>query len=198
MVLARLIRRLKIILAITETRDIARRYFSLQVMDGAIVGIGLVFGLHISGPHPGHVIARSVSAVMIAMVISGVTGAVISEKAEQEARIKRLEMATLTALKNTLHTRVSFPAIFLVAMVNGLSAIGALFLVSLPYLAYTYTSGPLELGIAASFLTCITLLLATGVVVGKAAGIGTLSTSLLTVAAGSLAALLIIIVELLF
>lgn len=198
MILTKLIERLKIALTISETREIARRYFSLQIFDGAMVGIGAIFGLHISGPHSFNVILRSITAIMIAMVISGITGAIISERAEQEARIKKLEQATLTVLKNTLHSKVRYPAVFFVALINGLSPVGALILVSLPYLASTHAGSSLEMGAAGSLLLCVALLLSTGAIVGRTARIGVLKTSLVTVAAGLSAALLIILVEAVF
>ncbi len=190
--------RLKTVFAVTETRGVARRYFSLQVFDGAMVGVGLVFGLHLSGPHPFRVIAQTVVAVVIAMVISGWTGALISERAEQEARIRRLELATLTALRNTLHTRVGSIAVLLVALVNALSPVAALLTVSLPYMITTYLGGETVYGLISSLAVTAALLLVSGAIVGRAAGINVLKTAGQMIGAGLAAAALIILFETLF
>ncbi len=190
--------RLKTIFVVTETSGVARRYFSLQVFDGAMVGVGLIFGLHLSGPHPFRVVAQTVVAVVIAMVISGWTGALISERAEQEARIRRLELATLTALRNTLHSRVGSIAVLLVALVNALSPVAALLTVSLPYLVAIYLGAETVYGLISSLAVTAALLLVAGVVVSRAVGINVLKTAGQMIGAGLAAAGLIILFEILF
>ncbi|MEM0481596.1 MAG: hypothetical protein QXM16_01735 [Nitrososphaerota archaeon] len=189
---------MKTIFVVTETSGVARRYFSLQVFDGAMVGVGLIFGLHLSGPHPFRVVAQTVVAVVIAMVISGWTGALISERAEQEARIRRLELATLTALRNTLHSRVGSIAVLLVALVNALSPVAALLTVSLPYLVAIYLGAETVYGLISSLAVTAALLLVAGVVVSRAVGINVLKTAGQMIGAGLAAAGLIILFEILF
>lgn len=195
MFLSELRQRLKTVLTITETSDVARRYFSLQSFDGVMVGIGVIFGLHLSGAHTLRVIAQTVISVMIAMTVSGVTGALISEKSEQEARIKRLEEATLREMRNTLHARVGSVAIVIVALINGLSPVSAVFAVALPYLLVVNFGLERFYGLVGALLVATIILLAAGTVVGRSTRIGGLKAAAQMIAAGMVTAFLIIILE---
>ncbi|MEM2067416.1 MAG: hypothetical protein QXJ88_02475 [Nitrososphaerota archaeon] len=195
MVLGGLRQRLKTIFTVAETSEVARRYFSLQLFDGAMVGIGVVFGLHFSGPHGFGVISQTLVAVIIAMVISGWTGALISERAEQEARIKRLELATLITLRDTIQGKVGSIAALLVALVNGLTPVAAFLTVSLPYLATVYLGEETMYGLIISLIFTAGLLLTAGAVVGRSARIGVIKTSAQMIGSGLAAAGLIILLE---
>jgi len=180
---------------VTETGEVARRYFSLQIFDGAMVGIGIIFGLHFSGAHSAGVIIQTLVSVMIAMVISGWTGALISERAEQEARIRRLELATLTELRRTLHGRVGSTAALLVALVNGLTPVAAVLTVSTPYVAGILLGFGRLQGLAGTVAVASVLLLAAGAMVGQSTGAGPLRWAAKMIGAGLAAALLVVIVE---
>ncbi|MCS7145934.1 MAG: hypothetical protein RMJ28_02710 [Nitrososphaerota archaeon] len=195
MVLAELRRRLRTIFAVTETSDVARRYFSLQVFDGAMVGIGIIFGLHLSGPHTLGVVLQATLSIALAVFISGWTGALISERAEQAARIRRLELATLRELRNTLLGRVGSIAVLLVALVNGLTPVAAVLAVSFPYLATLHLGLERSLGLIGTVTVSTLLLLTAGAVVGRSTGIGVLRTSSQMIGAGLAAAVLVILLE---
>jgi predicted membrane protein (TIGR00267 family) len=195
LVLNRLLGRLRLVFALTETSGVVRRYFSLQVFDGAMVGIGLVFGLYISDLHGYDSALRAVVSILIGVAISGYTGAFISERAEQLRRIKSLEQATLREMSKTLVAAAGVHATIIVALVNSLSAVMAILVVSAPYLAASASMAPLEQGLYSSLLVCLALLFLSGTAVGRIAGISALRTALQMVGAGLLAAPLIMIVE---
>jgi predicted membrane protein (TIGR00267 family) len=195
LVLRRIIKRLNLTFTLTETTDIARRYFSLQIFDGAMVGIGLVFGFHISGFHGYESLLRAIIPILIGIAISGYTGAFVSERAEQAYRIRRLERATLTEMSGTMLASVGTQATIFVSLVNSLSAVTATALVSTPYILASALKALPEHGLYLSMIICLALLSLSGSVVGKTTGIGVLRTALQMAGAGVVAAALIILVE---
>lgn len=149
---------LRTIMTISETSGIARRYFALNAFDGALIGLGAIFGFYISDVHDYRVVFLTMLAITIGSAISGFSGAFISEKLEQEARLKRLEEATLTDLRDSIHYTASLTSTLIVSLINGLSSMTAIFIVSAPYILSSYLSAGEVLGIVGSTVMFLVLL----------------------------------------
>jgi len=175
MIIERLRQRIRTIMALSETSGIARRYFALNAFDGALIGLGAIFGFYISEMHEYRVVSLTILAIALGSAISGFSGAYISEKLEQEARLKRLEEAILTDLKNSIHYSASLTSTIIVSLVNGLSSLMAILAVSSPYVLSSYVSSSEVVGIIGSMLTFLALLGLLGYFFGRELRINTLS-----------------------
>ena len=122
---------------ISDVGKITRRYFVMNAFDGALTMLGVVIGAYISGliENPIPIISAGIAG-SIAMGVSGVSGAYMTEKAERTKKLKELEKAMLTDLSNGLHEKSHrFAAIF-AAVVDGVSpALAAMIVISPFFLA---------------------------------------------------------------
>ena len=100
---------------------IARRYFFKNGFDGSMTLLGIVVGSWIAGVSSPWIIVASGFGACLAMGVSGLSGAYMTEKAERERNLKELEESMLTDLNDSLHGEASnFVSVF-AALVDGLS-----------------------------------------------------------------------------
>jgi predicted membrane protein (TIGR00267 family) len=116
---------------ISNVAPITRRYFVMNAFDGALTMLGVVIGAYVSGVLQSIYIISAGIAGSIAMGTSGMSGAYMTEKAERTKRLKDLEKAMLSEMKNGLHEKSHRFATILAAVVDGVSpAIAAMFVIS--------------------------------------------------------------------
>jgi len=116
---------------ISDLGMITRRYFVMNAFDGALTMLGVVIGAYIANiGNPAIIISAGVAG-SIAMGASGISGAYMTEKAERTKKLKDLESAMLSELKNGLHKKsYKFAAAF-AALVDGISpALAAMIVIS--------------------------------------------------------------------
>ena len=141
---------------ISNVGVITRRYFVMNAFDGALTMLGVVIGAFVAGVLENSIIVISAGiAGSIAMGASGISGAYMTEKAERTKKLKSLEKAMLTEMKDSIHGKSHrFAAIF-AAIVDGFSpAMAAMAVVSPFFLSHF---GFIEPEIA--FYSCIFLTL---------------------------------------
>lgn len=141
---------------ISDVGSITRRYFVMNAFDGALTMLGVVIGAYVSGVinQPTVIISAGIAG-SIAMGASGVSGAYMTEKAERKKKIKDLEKAMLTDMKNGLHDKSHKFATIFAAIVDGVSpALAAMAVVS-PF--FIVNSGIISAELA--FFACITITL---------------------------------------
>ena len=117
---------------ISDVGSVTRRYFVMNAFDGALTMLGVVIGAYVSGliEQPIVIISAGIAG-SIAMGVSGMSGAYMIEKAERTKKLKDLEKAMLTDMKNGLHDRSHRFATFFAAIVDGVSpAITAMIVIS--------------------------------------------------------------------
>lgn len=113
--------------------EIARRYFAMNAFDGVLTIIGVLMGNYIAGVNNARIVLSTGLATSIAMGISGLWGAYLTESAERKRDLDELSQFTLTDLQNTRIGRASRAAIVIVSVVDGLSPFMAAFIVLLPF-----------------------------------------------------------------
>jgi predicted membrane protein (TIGR00267 family) len=113
--------RLKLLLEISGSEAIMRRYFVVNGFDGALTLLGLLMGFHVSGQVDLPVIITSCLATILALGMSGISSAYISEAAERRNSLARLERAMVTSLEESHHARAVLWIPWLVALVNGIA-----------------------------------------------------------------------------
>ncbi|MFC1749468.1 VIT1/CCC1 transporter family protein [Pseudomonadota bacterium] len=127
----------------------------MNAFDGALTILGVVIGAYVAGILQPILIITAALSGSIAMGVSGMSGAYMTEKAERTKKLKELERAMVTNLKNGLHHKSNQFATVFAALVDGLSpALAAMLVVSPFFLA---NSG--IIAVEQAFFGCISLTL---------------------------------------
>jgi len=104
-----------------QARSIARRYFVTNGFDGALTMLGLMAGFSASDDVAVPVALTACLGAAIALCMSGLSSAYLSETAERKRELKKLEAALLADLSESDHARAISVVPIMVALVNGLS-----------------------------------------------------------------------------
>jgi len=113
--------------------EIGRRYFAMNAFDGVLTIIGVLMGNLTAGVNDPHVVVSTGLATCIAMGVSGLWGAYLTEAAERKRDLDELSRYTLTDLNGTRIGRASRVAVVTVALIDGLSPFLAALLVLVPF-----------------------------------------------------------------
>ena len=163
-------RQLRFLFRLTHAHTIARRYFVTNGFDGALTMLGLTMGFYSSDSVATAVIISACLGASIALSVSGLASAYVSELAEREKELKELEQAVVGDLENTAHGRAARWVPVLIAVVNGLSPLLMALLIMTPlWLSEAGIALPLtalECAIVTAFLTLFML----GVLLGRVSG----------------------------
>ncbi|MCD6089807.1 hypothetical protein J7K07_08860 [Candidatus Bathyarchaeota archaeon] len=116
-----IINRIKLYIKVTHIGDIARRYFVKNGMDGSMTVLGIILGSWAAKVEDPYVIVMAGFGACLAMGVSGLFGAYITEKAERKRIIKDLEESILSDLDGSLQQNASEFVPALAALVDGLS-----------------------------------------------------------------------------
>ena len=111
-------------LHVGRARGITRRYFVTNGFDGALTMLGLMVGFHSSGNVTLPVAITACLSAAVALCMSGLSSAYLSEMAERKKELQDLEQALLSDLSKSDYGKASRFVPILVAMVNGLSPLG--------------------------------------------------------------------------
>ena len=115
--------------------EIARRYFAMNAFDGVLTIIGVLMGNLTAGVDNPKIVVSTGLATSVAMGVSGLWGAYLTETAERKRGLVELSSQTLTDLNDTRIGRASRVAAVIVALVDGLSPFLAAMLVLTPFFA---------------------------------------------------------------
>lgn len=158
------------LLKISHSREIMRRYFVVNGFDGALTMLGLIMGFYISDRVELGVVITTCLASALALGISGVSSAYISEAAERRRKLAMLERAMVTSLDSSHHARAVTWIPWMVAMVNGISPLlFALLIISPLWLARSGIVLGLEPLLTAMLIALIIIFLL-GVFLGRIGG----------------------------
>ena len=113
--------------------EIARRYFAMNAFDGVLTIIGVLMGNLVAGVNSAQIVLSTGLTTSVAMGISGLWGAYLTESAERKRDLDELSRVTLTDLTDTRIGRASRAAIFIVAIVDGFSPFMAALVVLMPF-----------------------------------------------------------------
>lgn len=111
--------KINFLLRITRSQGIARRYFVVNGFDGALTMLGLILGFQFSSSAPLPVIINACLGAAIALGVSGISSAYISEVAERRRALLKLEEAMLEDLQNSSHSEAARWVPMMIALVNG-------------------------------------------------------------------------------
>jgi len=186
--------RVATLLKLARWRGIARRYFVVNGFDGALTMLGLIVGFHVSGEVELAVVINACLGAAVALGVSGVSSAYISEVAEKRRELRELERAMAVELESSAYGRAARLLPLLIALVNGLAPLVLSLLIITPLWLAHYGVAlpltPLETALAVAF----GLIFLLGVFLGRVSGVfwlwAGLRTLLIAVATGALVFLL--------
>lgn len=116
---------------LANVAEIARRYFAMNAFDGALTMIGVLMGNYTAGVDAPHIVVSTGLATSVAMGISGLWGAYLTEAAERKREISEMSEQVLVDLNETRIGKASRFAVAVVAIVDGISpALAALIILS--------------------------------------------------------------------
>jgi predicted membrane protein (TIGR00267 family) len=146
--------------------EIARRYFAMNAFDGVLTTIGVLVGNYLAGVRDLSIPIRTGIATSIAMGISGLWGAYLTETAERQRELSELEKVSLIDQSETSIGRASRFAVIVVSIVDGIApALGAI-IVLIPLFFGSIIGNPL-LSYALAGGTALICLFGLGLFLGK-------------------------------
>jgi predicted membrane protein (TIGR00267 family) len=163
--------RLRLVRTVTgEGPGIARRYLVVNGFDGALTMVGIIAGFYLA---PSVDLAVVISACLggaIALGVSGVASALISESAEQRRSLNELEGAMLTDLSDSAHGWAARLLPPFIALVNGGSPLLIAAIIISP-LWLAHRGFPMPLGaLETALLVALATLFGLGTYLGHIAG----------------------------
>jgi predicted membrane protein (TIGR00267 family) len=182
---------LKFLLRITRPHSIARRYFVVNGFDGALTMLGLILGFLVSSHTDLKVIINACLGATIALSISGLSSAYISESAERQNALAELENAMISDLQESAHGHAVVLMSILIAVTNGSAPLVMSLLILSPlWLSNAGILLPIDPLYAAIDIAFILIFLL-GVFLGRIAGISWLRSGIQTVLVAAVTAALI-------
>ena len=150
---------------IASISEIARRYFAMNAFDGVLTIIGVLMGSYTARVRDPTVVIVTGFSTSMAMGISGLWGAYLTESAERKRDLDDLESHTLTDLSETKIGRASRAAVIIVAVVDGLAPFLAALVVLLPFF-FSGLLGDIALSYYVSLGLALVVLFAVGAFLG--------------------------------
>lgn len=108
-------------LKLSKVTPIGRRYFIMNGFDGAMIILGIVIGVYISGVKDSLVVIATGLSASLAMGLSGFYGAYATEEAERARMLNNLEKSMLKKLDKTIIAKANKFASVWVALIDAFS-----------------------------------------------------------------------------
>lgn len=166
--------------------EIARRYFAMNAFDGVLTTIGVLVGNYLADVRDLIIPIRTGVATSIAMGVSGLWGAYLTETAERDRQMRELEKVSLIDQNDTKIGRASRFAVVIVAIVDGLAPFLAALIVLIPLFLNPIIQDA-ELSYALSIGVALLSLFALGMFLGKVSKRSLLGYGIRTLIAGLVA-----------
>lgn len=123
-------------LRISEGGGLLRRYFVMNAFDGVLTMVGVVMGAYVAGVTDFALVIAIGIATSVAVGVSGLWGAFLTEAAERRGELKSMEKSLHRELKGTEIEEAFRVTTYLTAVVFGLSPFIAAITLLLPFGAY--------------------------------------------------------------
>ncbi len=174
---------------IANIGEIARRYFAMNAFDGVLTIIGVLMGNYTAHVRDPAIVIVTGMSTCIAMGVSGLWGAYLTESAERKRDLNDLENHTLSDLSGTKIGRASRVAVVVVALINSLAPFLAAMVVLLPFF-FDSLLADVVLSYYASLGVALVVLFAVGAFLGKVSKESLIISGLKMIGAGLVSILL--------
>ena len=121
-----------LLMTVSRAREIARRYFVTNGLDGALAMMGLTIGFYVGERVPVQTVLSACTGTAIALTMSGLSSAYMSESAERYRELRNLQEAMVHDLEVSAHARAACDVPWLIACVNGLAPLMMAMVIMLP------------------------------------------------------------------
>ncbi|NNJ95909.1 MAG: hypothetical protein HKP12_01980 [Gammaproteobacteria bacterium] len=190
----RLLQQVRLLLNISRTDDIVRRYFVVNGFDGALTMMGMIIGFLISATDDLMIVINACLAAGIALGMSGLSSAYVSEVAERKRALSKLEEAMIVDLQETAHGDAARWVPVWIAVVNGAAPLFISLLILLPlWLSSAGLALPLP-PLQSAIIVALLLIFMLGVLLGRIAGISWLRSGVQTMLIALITAALIYLI----
>ena len=185
---------LGLLIRLSHSQGIARRYFVVNGFDGALAMLGLNMGFYLSGGVATGTAVSACTGTAIALGMSGLSSGYVSEMAEKKRELRELERAMVTDLEESVHAMAARLVPVLIALVNGVAPFLIAMLVTMPlWLEQAGVSMPIA-ALHAAILTAFAVIFLMGIWLGRISGTFWLWSALRTVAIAIATCALILLV----
>ena len=160
-------KQLSLFFKITHSQGILRRYFIVNGFDGALTMLGIIVGFYLSDSTNLKIVINACFGAAVALGVSGLTSAYMSESAEQKKQLGELEQAMIKNLESSAYGQAARYLPLITASVNSLSPlIISLIIVSPIWLATQNVTLPLGV-LETAILTAFGIVFFLGIFLGK-------------------------------
>jgi len=166
-----LLNQARFLLRITRTHEIVRRYFVVNGFDGALTMLGLIIGFLVSDVSELSVVINACLGAAIALGMSGISSAYVSESAERRSELGKLEKAMISDLQESAHGEATRLVPLLIALVNGSAPLLISFLIVLPLWLASTGVNLFVPPLSAAIMVALLLIFLLGVFLGRIAGV---------------------------
>jgi len=165
-------------------RPIARRYFVKDGLDGSMTMLGIIVGAWVVNVMQSEIIVTAGLGACLAMGISGLSGAYLTEKAERKRDINDLETAMMTKLNDSVITDATTFVSFYAAVIAGGSPILTALVSLSPFFLVLHGLLAVENAYITSIIVTLVTLFMLGIYLGKIAKENALLYGIQTLVAG--------------
>lgn len=158
---------MNILSPIHESHHIARRYFVVNGFDGALTMLGIIVGFYFSTSVGVETVIHACMGAAVALSVSGISSAYMSEVAERKKELHELEDAMIQDLSDTTHENLSKTIPIYIALANGLSPFVISLIILVPLLLSYKLNIILIDPLLASLLVAFILIFLLGVFLGN-------------------------------
>ena len=165
-----LLDRILLALRISRSKIIVRRYFITNGFDGVLAILGLLVGFRVTGSVEINVLLTTGFGTAIALAVSGLSSAYISESAERKHELDKLRSAMMDDLDGSTHEEAATIVPVIVAMVNGLAPFLFAQLILLPLWLASSGAVALPSPVDVSIGIALALVFLLGIFIGRLSG----------------------------
>lgn len=177
---------------IADIGEIARRYFAMNSFDDVLMVLGILLAGFFGGILEKRVIITAVIGATIAATISGFWGAYLTETAERESKIKKLEKRVSIGLRKSPIGKANRFATFALAIINS----GADLLISLLIISpFLITGLTIQHAYIGSIIVAFAALFMLGAFLGRISKENLFKTGIKMVITGIVCAIIIFFVD---
>ena len=163
---------------------IARRYFVKNGFDGSMTMLGIIVGAWVVNVTQPEIVVTSGLGACLAMGISGLSGAYMTERAERKRDLKNLECAMITKLNDSVISDATRFVTFYAAVVDGGSPILTALVSLSPFFFLLYGMIAVQVAYIASLVVTLITLFILGLYLGRIAKENALLYGIQTLIAG--------------
>lgn len=176
--------------SITQMNEIARRYFVMNAFDGSLTMFGVLIGAYFSHVTEPSVILGVGMSTAMAICVSGLWGAFLTESAERQKDLRELECQMQANLENTEIYKAGRFAVIVTAMVDAFAPLVASIFVISPFILARAGILAMDTAYIYSFLMSFLAFFLLGVFLGKISKEGLLFSGARMLLAGFVSAVL--------